>query len=146
MGPVDAQGWHLRSELPGATAEKDDPQRLSIPLPVVEIGTPEMGMPINGSRAAAFRVIRQEQTANSVTITVEGLANSEGDLPVYRSRLVKIRPSVDGGLPVDAANDQPGISLSGIDTAFRDASIALMLYFHFPHGEGWKNMTVKLTW
>ena len=112
----------------------------------MEIGDAEHQSPIPGARTARFRVLSEEWGTNQVKLAVEGLAGTVGDLKVRRHKLVKMKLEVADGLSNDADQDHPGASLSAIDTAFRDMNLPFALEFHFPPGEGWKTVTVTLTW
>lgn len=147
LSPAHAiDGWHLRSDLPGAQAEKGVPFGLVLPLPLVEIGEPAHDVPVPGARASAFRVLDEKWETNKVTLTVEGLAGSTASLPVYRHKPVKLGLQTSGGLSNVADINHPTSDFSTSDTAWRDASMPFALSFHFPPGSGWTTMTVTLTW
>jgi hypothetical protein len=83
---------------------------------------------------------------NKIDLTVEGMAGTEAYCAVRRHKPVNLRPHVADGLSSEADKTHPGVALSGIDTAFRDLKLPLLMTFHFPPGEGWKIITVTLTW
>jgi len=141
----EGENWHLRSDVPGSKTDKENQIGMILPLPPVELGNAnESQRP--GSRTSDFRIVHQESGPNQITITAEGLAGSRADLPVRRHKLVQIRLHAESGLANDADDKHPGVNLTGIDTAFRDPNLPLALNFIFPPGEGWKTITVTLTW
>jgi hypothetical protein len=139
-------GWRLRSDIPGAKTDKGENDDLVLPLPTVEVGNLAHNAAVPGSRTSELRVLKEEWGTNHVTFTAEAPAGSTAMFPIRRHKLVKLRLTANDGLPADAPNDQPGVSLTAIDTAFRDPNLPFGLYFHFPPGEGWKTITVTLTW
>jgi hypothetical protein len=138
--------WVLRTDVPGFKAGEMGTDSLILPLPVVEIGDLEHVLPAPGARTTQPRVLTQTWGVNKVDLTVQGMAGTEAHCAVRRHKLVKLRPRVSDGLSNEADSRHPGVSLSGIDTAFRDANLPLLLSFYFPPGEGWKTITVTITW
>ncbi len=138
--------WVLRTDVPGFKAGEMGTDSLILPLPVVEIGDLEHVLPAPGARTTQPRVLTQTWGVNKVDLTVQGMAGTEAHFAVRRHKLVKLRPRVSDGLSNEADSRHPGVSLSGIDTAFRDANLPLLLSFYFPPGEGWKTITVTITW
>ncbi len=171
LSPADGDGWHLRSDLPGATFGPLDagplpknlrlpPQRgMRIPLPAVEIdeapwpfsdvATEDASQmnkpPLPGARTAKLHILHEQFTAHQVTLTAEGLAGSDGILSVMRRG--HLLPEVHTDPPSDPAAAKPLASLSyqGCD-ADPYACKWIPLTLHFPDGEGWKTITVRLTW
>lgn len=142
-----AMNWHLRSDAPGTKTDKGSQIGLLLPLPEIELGDSLHESALAGSRTSQFRILHEAWSSNKVVITAEGLAGTSGNLPVLRHKLVRVHPAgVADGLSAEADDSHPGVSLSGIDTAFRDPNLPLALEFHFPPGEGWKTITVTLTW
>jgi glycogen debranching enzyme len=147
LSPVPAvDGWHLRSDDPGARIDKGEQFGLVLPLPLVEIGEPAHEVPVPGARSSAFRVLDEKWSGNKVTLTVEGIAGSTAVIPVHRHRLVKLGLQVEGGLSNMADDSRPGAGLTAIDAAWFDASMPLGLFFHFPAGTGFQTLTITLTW
>jgi glycogen debranching enzyme len=146
LSPRGPEGWRLRSDIPGATPDRHDANVLVLPLSAVEIGDTEHQSPIPGARTGRFRVLSEEWGTNQVKLAVEGLAGTVADLPVRRHKLVKMKLQAADGLSNIADQDHPGVSLSAIDSAFRDMNLPFAMEFHFPQGEGWKTITVTLTW
>jgi len=141
----EAVNWRLRSDVLGARPDKGNQIGLILPLPLIELGNGRQGA-LPGSRTSAFRILHEEWGSNEVTITAQGLAGSRADIPVRRHKLVQMRLHVEGGLSNMADDQHSGVNLTGIDTAFRDFNLPLGLNFYFPPGEGWKTITVTLTW
>jgi glycogen debranching enzyme len=143
--PGFKEEWHLRSDAPGTISDEGNQFGLILPVPVVEFVNARQTA-VLGSRTSEFRILHEQWSGNSVAITAEGLAGSRSDVAIRRHKLVPIHLRVDGGLSSDADDQHPGVGLSGIDTAFRDPNLPLGLNFHFPPGDGWKTITVTLTW
>jgi len=147
--------WKLRSDLVTASIRKDptgsNGTMLVFPLPAVEIRTPEAAPSIAGSRTGHFRVVREEVGNREIKLTVEGLGGSRADLTVLRHKLVQPKVKLPPGVHADEDESDPeakgpAVSLSFLDTAHEDPKVPERLAFHFPPGEGWKTITVTLTW
>ena len=141
----EAMNWRLRSDVLGTMADRENQIGLILPLPLVELGNAHQSA-LPGSRTSAFRIVHEEWGPNKVTIAAEGLAGSRADIPVRRHKLVQMRLHAGGGLPHVADDEHPGVNLSGVDTAFHDPNLPIAMNFYFPPGEGWKTITVTLTW
>jgi hypothetical protein len=146
MSQWGVRDWVLRTDVPGFKVDKMGTDALILPLPVVEIGDIEHVPATPGARTSQPRVVTETWGVNKVDLTVEGIAGTEANCAVRRHKLVKLRPHVADGLSSEADETHPGVSLSGIDTAFRDANLPLAMSFYFPPGEGWKTITFTLTW
>ena len=89
---------------------------------------------------------------------MEGLAstdrkNGDGSITaqVYRLRLIRnklidIKVTPEDGVSQSPKGDEAYVRAWAIDTAHRDPQIPIDVIFHFPPGEGWKTITVTLTW
>jgi hypothetical protein len=167
--------WHLKSDSSGSTPVADATTKVSatirmtpdggvrIPLPALEIDQslssltpPNDGVtyadaeiltklpnqpPIPGSRTNRFRIVRCTHGDHRLTLVVEGEAGTEGIVSVIRN--TPVIPKVQSG-SADASAFKPGdVSLQISDERSRSA---VPLIFHFPPGEGWKTLTVTLTW
>jgi hypothetical protein len=165
LSATESDVWKLRSDLSGASlgpldksgakAIRATPQMgLRIPIPELELDNvdPEMSLIEEvsnktpnrpappGARTTKFRVLHSENQDRKLTITIEGLAGSDGVLRVIRNGHfipeVKTEPS--------AAQDA-SVSYRSCD-GDRYACKWMPLVFHFPSGEGWQTITVTLTW
>jgi len=140
--------WTLKSELPGAMARRNanGASTLKIPSPPLEID-PDFSLepavrrdklldfiPVArpGDRTHGFRVVSEQRTEHKVVLEIEGPGGTVGGFSLVRN-----------GKLVPKAN---GASLSMSDAAASDASVPILLSFKFPAGEGWKTITVTLTW
>ena len=129
---ADAAGIKLRSE--GAEAKSLSDGGLSIPRPAVEI-EPVFQKPFPGARTQSMRVLHEEYAERKLTLTLEGLAGTVAQFPLFDHSL-KSRVHAEGAdLSSPAARTGPDASL-----APQTATV------HFPPGEGWKTVTVTLTW
>jgi glycogen debranching enzyme len=161
MSPTAGDAWHIRSDSPGATIGplnvdlfkklRIPPHTgLRIPLPALEAGfsigdlnpieSVQKVQPIQpvipGSRTAKFRVLHSESSQRSLTLTIEGEAGSSGILNLYRNGRFVPKPE---------STVEASISFRGCD-ADPYACKTLPLVLTFPPGEGWKTITVTLTW
>jgi glycogen debranching enzyme len=167
--------WHLKSELPAVSLDSKPSIKIStkvrmtpakdfrIPLPALEID-PSLSTltrvkdvstaeedpalmdlpgqpPIPGSRTSRFRIIRSEYGEHKLTIVAEGLAGTQGIVSVVRN--ARITPKVQL-----ASTDVAGSKEADARLLIPDEGnyAPAPLVFHFPPGEGWKSMTVTLTW
>jgi glycogen debranching enzyme len=148
------QGWKLRSDVEGSHPAGGDPRELIVSAPIVEIGNP-VGLtccsPPLGSRTIAPRVLHEEHSKNSATLVVEGPAGSTASLPVAEKTAKtsgRIRLDVSDGLSNHAKPGEPGAALDYVymGDGKLNPPFSSMLDIHFPPGEGWKTITVTLTW
>ncbi len=166
LSPTNGDGWHLKSDLPGATfgalestripgeAKKLAEQGIRIPLSALEVDesagnlnviesvkeTQPLQPPIPGARTAKFRFLNAEQGDHKLVLTAEGIAGSTGIATLYRHG--HFVPKVQ---TASAPAPEASISFRGCD-ADPYACTSLPLILNFPPGEGWKTITVTLTW
>jgi hypothetical protein len=160
--------WHLRSDMPGSKLELS-PQQLEIsnqvktpfepslwiPFPEVEVEQPasetgflsdassgsEHEVPVAGVRTERCRILHLDYGNHRATITVEGLAGSRASLKVFSRG--KSFPTVRTAPVADLANIQETSTHacnSDLDCSWEPLRIS------FPAGDGWKTITVTLTW
>jgi glycogen debranching enzyme len=160
MTTVDDGGWRLRSDIAGAkSGVEDDEPEVSIPLPIIDIDQqlsrfsvnipkewplPDRA-PVPGSRTSRFRVVRSEYGDRTLTLTIEGPAGTQGELGlVRRGPVVPKIKSITGsrGEPAPGAAEFGAYDV----LAFENPHAPSMLILNFPEGEGWKTITVTLTW
>ena len=130
--PSADSGIRLRSTLPGA---KPIPKNgVSIPRHPVEVG-PFFRMPIPGDRTQSMRVLSEAYDGQKLTLVLEGPAGTQGQFPLFVHPL-RTTVRVEGAsLGASGARSGPDATPSP-QTATVD----------FPAGEGWKTVTVTLTW
>jgi hypothetical protein len=121
---ASAQQVVLASHAPGA---KWGGGILRIPLPAVEVALAH-ALPEAGATTQQVKVIDQQSSANSLTLTLSGLANSHETL-LMRINDTHARPRIDG-----AQNPVPG------NSSLRPVEV------QFGAGEGYVEKTVKFTW
>ena len=100
--------------------------KVSIPLPAIEVGDVTQ-YPIPGDRAHAPRVLSETYQAHQFTLSIEGTAGSDVELPLVENA-PKLRIAVHGA---ELKTDKNG---------------ARMLSLQIPQGEEWQTKTVTLTW
>ena len=154
--------WHLKSDLPGASfgaRDAEKPSRkakspvekgLRIPIPALEIDpllsnlhdvTDPDQVPLPGSRTSRFRIVHSEYADHKLTLVAEGLAGTEGSVCLVRHG--RFIPKIDKGVASESAPTDAKISMrEGSD----DPADPALLVFEFPQGQGWKTVTVILTW
>jgi len=158
--------WKLRSDLPGAAPGFIDNNKVAkrlgirgdegfrIPLPALEVdesvGTlnviesvkdvEPLEPPSAGAQTTKFRFLHSEYGDHKLVLTAEGLAGSSGIVTLYRHGhfVPKVQPEASG---TPAAS----ISFRSCD-ADPYACTSLPLILNFPPGEGWKTITVTLSW
>jgi glycogen debranching enzyme len=119
-----AQQVVLASHTPGATWAGNI---LRIPLPAVEVAFAH-ALPQPGAVTQQTKVIDQQSSPNSLTLTLSGMANTRQTLTM-RVNDVRARPHVDGAQI--AAQSSPSLR---------------PLEVQFGAGEGYVQKTVKVTW
>ena len=127
-----AAGIKLATSVPGA--RQSTGERIEIPEPGVQVEL-ETSAPLPGSRTESARVLSQTLSDKQLALTLEGPAGSEFRIPVFVSwHLQKL--------------DVSGATLqSPSESEKRRAAVPTQLLTgHFLPGEGWKTITVTLTW
>jgi glycogen debranching enzyme len=157
--------WHLRSDLTGSvsgqfakvmeSAKKTLPGQLSIPIPPIEITqdisafSPHLAEdnpspdhpPIPGARTSRFRIVDSSYSDHRLLITCEGIAGSHAWAELIRHEAIVPKVQKDG---TDA---KPNAVISPKDDMpLENWKEPLLLTIDFPPGEGWKTITVTLTW
>ena len=135
----------LRSDLPGAKIPGNLPKsdtEIQIPLPAIEFDQPDHALPTPGARPAQVKVVSTEYANGRVTLTMQGLPDSDAALLIRRNRLMM--PKLDQAW----VKDHPGTKedFVFVSTAYTDVETPLRLEVHFPKGEGWQIAKVVLTW
>lgn len=162
-----AKDWHLRSDLPGAIYGPTETGRISgsaglkglrIPQPALEIdevmadAAPILresalvrGEAVQpGARTSRFRILRSEHSKRQLVFVAEGVAGSTGYLRLIRHG--RFIPKVQADPMVAPGTEDETAELSVVLDAEENPSIPVVLHLHFPPGEGWKTITVTLTW
>jgi glycogen debranching enzyme len=122
----------MRSESPNA---KPLPRNsIGIPKNLVEIGS-IFQRPVPGDRTQSPRVLREEYGERKVTLTIEGPAGTQAQFPVL------VYPQKTSVHAEGAELSEPG--KRGGPNATPEPQTATV---HFPQGDGWKTITVALTW
>ena len=154
------KGWRVVTGIAGSHHSKDDPRELILPQPSVEVIGPvesDRSIPIPGSRTSFARVIHEEQDRGRLSLTVEGLAGTSAGFVVTEKTVNKsgaLKLAVANGLSDHAKDGEPGAKLlvGALDLGdYAKGSSAnppfhSLLNFNFPPGDGWKTITVTLTW
>jgi hypothetical protein len=109
-------------------------QSLTIPRPAVAV-VPFFRKPSPGDRTRSIRVLNEVDAQRQLSLTLEGPAGAQLAIP-----LVLSAPAPK--LHVDGADlqAQPPESETGSPARFPAISV------QFPPGDGWKTMTVTLSW
>jgi glycogen debranching enzyme len=109
-------------------------QRIEFDESAIRVELPIDG-PIPGTRSDSVRVLREEYGERRLVLTLEGQAGTDVRIPFYESD-ARVKPTAVGAeLP----------TLSGPNAPSAQA-LPLTMSVHFPPGEGWKTITVTLTW
>ena len=157
-------GWKLRSDIPG-TESRENPLSseglmIAIPFPDVELAIPSAYLAAFGGRTKIPRVVSEQYGDRKLTLTIEGPADNSAQLepdgttalgqvfPITLVRRKLVNPRIE--LPPDVS-DKPKLGSAfvywrEIDTAHHDPKIPIEMDIHFPPGDGWKTITVTLTW
>ena len=164
MSPTAGDPWQIRSDSSGAslgpigrdTARQlriPPQQGLRIPSPSIEVDDLDVEMnlvdsvasvtpnrpALPGAQTRKFRVLHSDFSDHQLRLTIEGLGGSDGVLRLIRNG--QLVPKVASESPKGNAS----VSFRSCD-ANPLACTWYPLWFHFPEGEGWKTITVTLTW
>jgi hypothetical protein len=152
---VNHSDWKLRSNADQVRTLKGDEPSISIPLPAIEVdqlltgfrsNVPDHYMSIDhpslpGAETARFRIVRSDYGQNRLTLTCEGLPGSQETASLIRHG--SFMPKIETG---GAEAGAKAIISAKDGWAFKDPKAPLLLVLNFPPGEGWKTITVTLTW
>jgi glycogen debranching enzyme len=165
LSPTRGDEWKVRSDLPGATLGPIDielakrlhippHQGLRIPAPALEVD-PSLGdlnaiesveavspaqPPLPGAQTVKFRFLSTEYGDRNLVLTVEGIAGSTGLVRLFRHGHFLPKLVTEPSTAPEAI-----VSYRACDAdLYACASMPLIL--NFPPGEGWKTITVTLTW
>lgn len=156
--------WHLRSDAehstfgpvnkqPAKVARTAPQHSLRIPLAGVEADDVDSDMnliepqgaasrdrpTVPGARTSKFRVIHTDYGNHQLKLSIEGMAGTDGIL-----RLIRNGRSVPK-VSTESNEGKASISFRSCDANLLGCSW-YPLMFHFPEGEGWKTITVTLSW
>jgi glycogen debranching enzyme len=108
--------------------------KLSIPRPAVEIGS-FFREPVPGDRTQSMRVLNEEHGPKQLKLMLEGIAGTAAEIPliVNGTNLTVRADGADLRGHVDASSSAAGAA-------------STIMNVRFPPGEGWKTVTVTLTW
>jgi glycogen debranching enzyme len=165
LSPTRGDEWKLRSDLPGATLGplNDEVAKrlhiaphegLRIPAPALEVD-PSLGdlnaiesveavspaqPPLPGAQTVKFRFLSTKCEDHKLVLTVEGIAGSTGLVRLFRHGHFLPKLETEPSTAPEAS-----VSYRACDgDLYACASMPLIL--NFPSGEGWKTITVALTW
>jgi glycogen debranching enzyme len=146
-----ADGWRLRTDLAQSKSQgrQGDAREIKFAQPEFEVSAIFQDSPTPGRRTTRARILNEERRTHTLILALEGEANSTTAMKIVDNRQKKVprhpRIEVDGGLSNKAADGVPGVSLG--DPNFEDnMNSPFLLMVNFPPGEGWKTITVTLTW
>jgi hypothetical protein len=171
LSPTKDDDWHLRSDLSGVTfgalessrlpgkLKKIVQEGLRVPLPALEVdeSTGRLNVidsvmalqplppPLPGARTSKFRILHSEYGVHKLVLTVEGLSGSSGIVALVRHGHFVPKVQTEPVAASDSQIQYANISFRGCD-ADPYACASLPLTLNFPPGEGWKTITVSLTW
>src|ERR1700739_1630789 len=145
LGGQSINGWRVRTDTPfNRTEPKMRIPGVRVPIPPVQLAeSVEPAKP--GSRTEHPRVLHEEWEANRGTITFEGLAGSRTEFDLVGIDKV---PHLKVDSPENMGRDSLRLNehLAVYELPCKVPCEGTGLALHFPEGEGWKTMTVTLTW
>jgi len=151
---VNNPRWNLRTDMVGARTTDNSLRTLRIPSPQIEIDQVReaeidylhawsalaAAPPLPGARTARFRVVEETYADHKLTLVIEGPAGGYGALRVIRHGAFK--PRAQWEFSETCQFDKCyGLAVTDLQPAS-----PMLLDFVFPPGEGWKTITVTLTW
>jgi hypothetical protein len=143
LGGSLVSDWRIRTDSPGTNTNARVPG-VHVPIPPVQLDeSPEVPQP--GSRTIRVRVLHEAWRANGATFVFEGLGGSNASydlVGIDRVPHLKVESPENRGKDALRFDEHLAVyelpckgpcNVSGMD-------------LHFPAGEGWKTITVTLTW
>ncbi len=142
------KGWKVHSDSHNARPDPIRSSAFDFPLSPVRITLLDDRLAAAGARTSIARVVHEEWNSRSVALQVEGLAGTSASFLVYQRDWKTPGLQVSGGLSNHAESGEPGALLTslGIGEPVNAPPFASQLQINFPPGEGWKTITVTLTW
>ena len=142
------EGWKVHTDWRNARPDKIRPGAFDLPLSPVRVSFLGDRLALPGARTSIARVVHEEWNARSVVLEIEGLAGSSADLLVSQRDGKAPQLQVSGGLSNHAKDGEPGALLAslGLGDPVNPPPFASQLRINFPPGEGWKTITITLTW
>ncbi|HEY2470846.1 MAG TPA: hypothetical protein VGI45_23840 [Terracidiphilus sp.] len=143
LGGSSVTAWHIRTDSPGTNSNTRVPG-VHVPIPPVQLDE-SAEIPQLGSRTVNARVIHEAWRANSATFVFEGPAGSRASydlLGMVRSPQLKLESPENMGRDAFRWNDDLAVYVVPCKAPCEATGMDL----HFPPGEGWKTITVTLTW
>lgn len=113
--------WLVSVQGTGAHLAGTTDNVLRVPLPAVEVGVSH-DLPQRGARTAQMKVLAETQDAHSLTLALEGMADSTSQLYLRINRAV------------------PGLKVEGAERSGNALTV------HFATGSGYVQQTVTLRW
>ncbi len=156
-------GWKLQSDLAGSEPAPGGSgwTSLRIPLPILEVDSDPSDIRLSagredldaryynrpvvpGQETQNFRITSETLTDHKCVLVIEGRAGSSGALDLVRH--AKFMPKMAWRVSDSEYTGKGLVDLFHFPEAIEDESKPLLLTFDFPPGEGWKTITVTLTW
>jgi glycogen debranching enzyme len=140
--------WKVHTDSHNAKPDKIRPSALDFSLNPVRITFLDGRLAAAGARTSITRVIHEEWNTRTAVFQVEGLAGTSADFLVSQRDWKTPALQVSGGLSNHAESGKPGALLTslGIGDPVNAPPFGSELQINFPPGEGWKTITVTLTW
>jgi glycogen debranching enzyme len=141
-------GWALRSTTPKSRNRQLPNGKLGLQIdePELQVFEASLATPVSGSRTEKPRVIRQEAADKRIQLTIEGSAGTDAYYSITQPDRVMPKLEISDGLSTKADAQHPGVALSFVDTWEMSHGVPLSMHVVFPPGDGWKTITVTLTW
>ena len=141
-------GWRVQTDWHNAKPDKVRPSVFDFPLSPVRISFVDDRLALPGARTSFARIVHEEWSTRSAAFEVEGLAGSSANFLVSQRDWKTPNLQVSGGLSNHAENGKPGALLTslGLGDPVNAPPFGSDLQINLPPGEGWKTLTVTLTW
>lgn len=141
-------GWKVHTDWFNAKPDKIRHSTFNLPLNPVRVSVLDDRRAAAGARNSIARVVHEEWNSRSVALQVEGLAGTSASFLVSQRDGKTPGLQVSDGLSNHAESGKPGALLTslGIGDPVNAPPFGSQLEINFPPGEGWKTITVTLTW
>src|SRR6185437_11946279 len=140
--------WKVRSDSTGSKSGETENGMEGVRIPVPPVGISQhFASSLPGDRTSDVRVISENWESNRATFVFEGMAGDQTSFGIFRSRYLphlKFESPENKGID---GNDTERLAayVTQIDDG-RDLKFPIGLFLHFPPGEGWKTITVIVSW
>jgi len=141
-------GWRLNAESAALHSAATTAGKVAVQINLPELQVVENPLVVSppGSRTEQARVLSEQTSDKRIRLTIQGRAGSTVEYWITQPDRLMPRVEIGDGLSTKADAQHPGVALAFADSWEVSHGAPLTMQVIFPPGEGWKTITVTLTW